>query len=96
MCTNLHRSAYEIMRRFDTIRPKSKETVYKELLKARAKMILGATTSIEEYIDTLYTEMDLAKKGHGYVLTPVGRRERDRLEKIVKKAPRQRLAHNEV
>lgn len=83
MCTNFHRSAYEIFRLFDRYHPKSVKEVYKELGESKVEITLGATASIRDFIQAVCTERDLEKQGEGYILTESGVCERERLSSLV-------------
>lgn len=83
MCTEFHRSAYKIMQLFDENHPKSARDIYDSLRARDVVILLGATNSVSEFLESLCAGRELEEKEGGYVLTRVGVRERERLARIV-------------
>lgn len=86
MCTNFERSGYEVLKLFDTDQPRTITEVYNHLYAAKTRMLLGATATIADYVDSLHCGRALEIKNEGYVLTPLGVWERDRLAEVIRAA----------
>jgi hypothetical protein len=74
------------MRRFDDSHPKSARDIYNELYEDRAKILLGATTSLADFLTALQTERKLKLCDGGYVITVNGISERKRLGQLINSA----------
>lgn len=87
MCTNFERSGYEVLKLFDTDKPKSAHEVYTQLHNSRTRILLGARVTIDDFVESLYRGNELARMGTvGYVLTKHGKQELSRLRDIVERA----------
>ncbi len=81
ICTNFERSGYEVLKLFNTETPVSEDEAYQAL--SGVRILLGAQVTIADYLQSLCCGNELVSKDDGYIITPRGIKERERLKVLV-------------